>query len=547
MSYCAPQSGAKGGKFNSCGNLATADTPCSSGKTEYRLVDGSEVNIDSLTLNEDGTFCALPVDPTVFGSFKYSIWCEGYQTSTGTVEVCPTLSQATIDFILGQAQKNITLIREDDKVFLVGRDGNKCGEGVDVCDCGVVEPQCGITNLLAQVSCVGGDSIITLSFDAEGTSGNYVYTLNGTPVLATDNQIVISGPDEEILNFEVSVTDAENDECSATVIIDIPVCTGDPDATIETEDQDEGVVSKDPFTVDVTDVVDANTQCGNVTYTLGVVNGGSVINNGDGTFEVTALGGPGAFEYTVCCENGVTCDMATVSWVAFDCPDLQKNIGDSCDDGDACTENSSVQADCECGDGTPIDITTPCECEDCGALSVTTRPQRKLVISLTDDGQGVEVIDNLNPVDIDFGDGNSASVPINTIGTNDYAVSGDYTIRIDYSDGGFIEVYLTLDITAGEWTFTGTNNVIDGIRHGLQPELITVNCPGNTLTIDSSYGLDATNFAIIAGNGANPYTSSSTPAATIGDQVVEYIVEDSGVTVSKVGSFINITCADGSI
>ncbi|MDG4947068.1 hypothetical protein NMK71_11680, partial [Weeksellaceae bacterium KMM 9713] len=45
----------------------------------------------------------------------------------------------------------------------------------------------------------------------------------------------------------------------------------------------------------------------------------------------------------------------------FDCPSLQANIGDSCDDGDDMTENDVVTEDCECV-GTPIIVEPEFDC-----------------------------------------------------------------------------------------------------------------------------------------------------------------------------------------
>ena len=46
------------------------------------------------------------------------------------------------------------------------------------------------------------------------------------------------------------------------------------------------------------------------------------------------------------------CECVGTPIVTFDCPDLQANIGDACDDEDASTENDTVNANCECV-GTP--------------------------------------------------------------------------------------------------------------------------------------------------------------------------------------------------
>ncbi len=57
-----------------------------------------------------------------------------------------------------------------------------------------------------------------------------------------------------------------------------------------------------------------------------------------------------------------TCDCVGVS--IWDCPDLEANIGDDCDDGNESTENDVLNEDCDCF-GTPIAMATLLELE-CG-------------------------------------------------------------------------------------------------------------------------------------------------------------------------------------
>src|SRR5690554_1223553 len=49
----------------------------------------------------------------------------------------------------------------------------------------------------------------------------------------------------------------------------------------------------------------------------------------------------------------VTADCECVGTIVYDCPDLEANVGDGCDDGDANTENDMVTVDCECA-GSPV-------------------------------------------------------------------------------------------------------------------------------------------------------------------------------------------------
>ena len=65
--------------------------------------------------------------------------------------------------------------------------------------------------------------------------------------------------------------------------------------------------------------------------------------------------------------------------ITYDCPDLQANIGDACDDGDPNTENDMVNADCGCA-GTPI-VTFDCpELRPTLAMHVMTEIQIQKMI-----------------------------------------------------------------------------------------------------------------------------------------------------------------------
>ncbi|MCA1752032.1 MAG: T9SS type A sorting domain-containing protein [Cryomorphaceae bacterium] len=62
----------------------------------------------------------------------------------------------------------------------------------------------------------------------------------------------------------------------------------------------------------------------------------------------------------------------TIEGFLFDCPDLEANIGDACDDGDPGTNGSTVDEDCECTGGIPTADNQTCETAvdiECGSLT----------------------------------------------------------------------------------------------------------------------------------------------------------------------------------
>lgn len=75
---------------------------------------------------------------------------------------------------------------------------------------------------------------------------------------------------------------------------------------------------------------------------------GTIIGNDNISVEY-ATGG--IFSHTdAYATNGISglSSFAATTPPVFDCPGLQANIGDPCDDGDPCTENDTIQSDCTC-------------------------------------------------------------------------------------------------------------------------------------------------------------------------------------------------------
>lgn len=83
--------------------------------------------------------------------------------------------------------------------------------------------------------------------------------------------------------------------------------------------------------------------------------------------EVTIDGEDGAcagtFAIDLSAVEGLDDIAAICGGADFDCIDISANIGDSCDDGDICTEGETVQADCSCGGGTFMDSDNDGTCD----------------------------------------------------------------------------------------------------------------------------------------------------------------------------------------
>ncbi len=72
------------------------------------------------------------------------------------------------------------------------------------------------------------------------------------------------------------------------------------------------------------------------------------------------------------------CECEGIPVIVFDCPELEANIGDSCNDNNPDTENDAINENCEC-EGTPVEFDCPeleanigDACELAGAVGVVT-------------------------------------------------------------------------------------------------------------------------------------------------------------------------------
>ena len=98
--------------------------------------------------------------------------------------------------------------------------------------------------------------------------------------------------------------------------------------------------------------------------TGGIFPGISVVASGYSPLTITAPNSDNLLVHwskNAQCETSISCNTSTVQCLTcgstiWDCPEIEKNIGDPCDDNDPFTENDVVNANCLCA-GTPV----PCD------------------------------------------------------------------------------------------------------------------------------------------------------------------------------------------
>ncbi len=142
-----------------------------------------------------------------------------------------------------------------------------------------------------------------------------------------------------------------------------------------------------------------------------VINEGDIVqwtnidgfHNVDGTFETYpgntesfgndpgSAGWTYSYQFTTAGVNNYRCAIHPASMVAsvtvvgaLDCPELEANIGDSCDDNNPNTENDVITADCECV-GTPVpadlngSVTWNSNCADRDAIVIFYAPNTSTI------------------------------------------------------------------------------------------------------------------------------------------------------------------------
>jgi len=200
---------------------------------------------------------------------------------------------------------------------------------------------------------------------------------------------------------------------------------------------------------------DTHTNCAPITYTVSLVVNCTVVNNGDGTFDVTPLGpGNWSFTYTAICADGVTSDKATVSGTAVNSSNAY-----------AANEGASA-AVCQL----PVEMTAiaSVKCLTKGQASINNGGEVLLVpggcnnfpIWISDTSVKLKVGETYNfkvkagtntfgssttSIIWDFGDGNTAT----GIGpTNSYTSAGIYNVSVSTTncDGTLNTVVFTIEV-----------------------------------------------------------------------------------------------------
>jgi len=275
----------------STGDASTNDTACNVGTTTYEL-KGVPVN-STVTVNPDGTFSVTITDLTLAWSFEYDLLCDGVVLDTATVSGGPITATANNDAIAGTVP---TVQFSGD----VSANDTSCSEG---------------STTFALKG--GTESNVTVNtFNSDGT-------FLATPAAAGawsfdyDIQCTVNGVTQVIDTGTVSGTAAEATAITA--------------ADNNVENKEAGAL----FVLDITGDI-TSTNCGSITYSVqGTPVNCSVVNNGDGTFDITPTN-PGnfSFVYQATCADAVTSDTATVSGFV---PDAVDDVGGNIPSGSVTT------------------------------------------------------------------------------------------------------------------------------------------------------------------------------------------------------------------
>jgi hypothetical protein len=89
-------------------------------------------------------------------------------------------------------------------------------------------------------------------------------------------------------------------------------------------------------------------------------------------------------------DDVVNADCVCAGTVVYDCPDLQANIGDACDDGNAATTMDSVTVECTCEGVLTSGIVDPASART--FLALQPNPSRDGLVLLKVDGLPREVV-----------------------------------------------------------------------------------------------------------------------------------------------------------
>jgi hypothetical protein len=384
-----------------------------------------------------------------------------------------------------------------------------------------------------------GDTPTTItSFDSTSANGGAVVnngngTFDYTP--ATD----FSGTD----TFTYTITDVDGDSSTATVTITVDA---NPDAVDDaySTDEDTPVTTGNVLTND--DLGDTPTTI--TAFDATSANGGSVVNNGNGTFDYTPAAnfdGSDTFTYTITDADGDS-DTATVTITVNevnDPPDaLNNNYGtneDSSVGGNVITNNTGEGVDSDVENDTPFTVTNAGVFTTVKGATVnlqadgtfTYNPTTSSTLNMlkgseqTTDTFDYTIQDSRGGSDA----GSTATVTITIDGVNDgpSAVDNNYTTNEDTSVGG--------------------NVITDDTSEGIDSDV-----DGDTLTV-SAFDATSTQGGIVSVNPDGTFTYTPAPNFN-GTDTFTYTITDSNggfdtatvtLTVNSVDDFP--TAVDDSV
>ena len=466
--------------------------------------DAVSVGGGSVMNNGDGTFTYTPaLNFNGADSFDYTVSDGNGGSDTGTVSITVTAV-------------NDAPVAADDGPFATAEDTAVT-----------------TTSVLANDTDVDGDVLSVSGADAVSVGGGSVMN-NGDGTFTYTPALNFNGAD----SFDYTVSDGNGGSDTGTVSITVTAVNDAPVAA-----DDGPFATAEDTAVTTTSVLANDTDVdGDVLSVSGAdavsVGGGSVMNNGDGTFTYTPalnFNGADSFDYTVSDGNGGS-DTGTVSITVTavnDAPTANNNAAVTDEDTPVTTVNVLAN---------DIDI-------DSGILSVDsfTQPANGTVV---DNGDGTFTytpnadfngLDSFTYIASDgLATSNAATVTITVSAVNDAPVVGDIPDQTIDEDGSFAAISLDDYVTDVEtvdaamtWSYGGNSALsvsIDPTTH-----IATISAPADwngfeTITFTAKDTGDGTSPALSAGDSAvftvnpvnDPPVAGDDSSATDEDTVLNF-------------------------
>jgi|GEM_PF-925207 len=330
-----------------------------------------------------------------------------------------------------------------------------------------------------------------------------------------------------IYNYGYTFTDDLGQVTTQTAVIEIK-CDNNPAINTNDDvvtDSTEGQTT----TVDVTDN-DTSSDCEPITYVAFNEVNCVVVNNNDGTFDVTpTTAGPWSFDYTATCDDGTTNDTSTVSGNADDVLDI-----------------------CDCPNGFTATSITPNGQEAAIGTTIPFGIQYPDQVALTDDfGNSPTPPTSVGSFTIDWGDGTQSTGT--SSGTNIlhvYSNPGVYVITLTgvTSDGLMVQQQSMVEIEASGGiagtnassvkasTFISDADCPASMTATLNPNSI-INSLNNDLITNADFGMEINGVELGAGNFI--WNGTITDGEIL--EVYIYAYSPSGIKI-KTGGQIEVNC-----